>query len=115
VADEFDHHIARLNADQGRIYGDWLNADPLFAYLRFGSGAGKFGCLTQIKASPCHYGALAEGTGNKDLIDLVKRVASDERIPDRAEHVTLEMLPAFAEYQREYQRINKSLMTAQGA
>jgi hypothetical protein len=54
------------------------------------------GCLTQVKSG--HYVAATA--------ELTEAIRADPRLPDSPENITLESLPAFAEWQR---RIDKAL------
>jgi hypothetical protein len=96
----FQDQIDRLTANPRQIPGEWLSGIGLFECRNIN---GSFGCLTQIKTQSSLFRKRAKGVAG--LTDIIERIFADERIPTSSYDITPESLPAFAEYQEEFNRI----------
>lgn len=112
MRDEYDDHMDELRANNS-IIQDWDEVKPLFRVLgpernspsrvkgvREFCSPWLYGCPTQIKSQPARFCAITP--------ELTKKILEDRRIPCSKEQITLESLPAFAEYQRAVDEILKS-------
>lgn len=98
--DKYDVQIERLTADPSLIRAEWVRGDGLFAYagprdrdLRNFT----CGCLTMIRAHD--FKKVVGPSGPLD--DISDEIRADERLPKSCAEITVESLPAFAEWQRK--------------
>ncbi len=97
MTDKYDKAIEILSDDPGQIKQAWQNIASHPAGCLFNMVPGIHACLTQIK----------KGLGKADH-PLAIRVRGDERIPANEKDITIEMLPMFAEYQREFDLLREA-------
>lgn len=111
MGDIYDDEVARLTkaANVSYITESWSSCTPLFRVLgpvadyctkKDGFDSKVYGCLTQIKGNPDRYCAITE--------EITARILADDRIPAYnifPFSISVELLPIFAEYQREVDKI----------
>ena len=99
--DKYDKAIEFLTAHPKKICIAW-NDPPQYeggCLFQFATPTGRCdtthsaGCLTQIHLDPV---VMAGNLNHR----LVAEIVADTRIPNRVEDITVESLPAFAEWQR---------------
>lgn len=89
--DKYDKQIKLLTKHPELIGNSWASAEGLFQGASPTGTDINYGCLTMVKS-----GGLEAYT-----ISLTERIRSDPRIPSSQTEITPELLPVFAEYQRE--------------
>lgn len=108
--DRYDQAINYLKSLPPDVYPDvvensWFSAgsDPeliagcLFQFAAPSNSTNdNCGCLVMIKENPLHYRACTE--------KLTNEIVADTRIPNDYRQITIESLPAFAEWQRRLDR-----------
>jgi hypothetical protein len=106
--DKYDEAIAYLTEHPDEIEEAWMDGsiyppdeddkkkiNPGACLLRMLKSTGM--CLTMMKNSK-------NRSGDPYLLALVVEVNADDRIPDEDVKITVESLPAFAEWQRRFDR-----------
>jgi hypothetical protein len=95
--DRYDREIKRLTESPEKIIGAWRECMPLFEYASHDGHTedlqhGCVGCLTMIRQDD---GMVAQTP------ELTAAIRADERLPTSGQAITVESLPAFAEWQRK--------------
>jgi hypothetical protein len=117
--DKYTRAIQLLNDNPDAIYNTWGYAakrdlNESFARLMEANGGipeaaclfaslsndVTYGCLTLIRCGKANISSFPE-----NLQNLAQKIAGDHRIPKSGNNITLYVLPIFAEYQREADRI----------
>lgn len=104
--DKYDRAIAFLSENPDYIKPSWFTPEKsdipatkkAHCLFQFASPSGRpyrdCACLTQIRS----------GEGAAFTVGLTKQISGDERIPKNPNHVRVEHLPVFAEWQRRLDR-----------
>jgi hypothetical protein len=91
--DAYDDAIAYLTEHPEKIYSEWEWGKTLFEFC--GHYGRRFcGCLTMIR----------NGREIAETPELTAAIRADARIPTHPRAITVESLPAFAEWQRRIDR-----------
>jgi len=107
MSDKYDDAIEYLTEHPSEIGKAWCSGGEykartlchcLFQYIPGDSSNVDMGCLTQVKNSPFDEKTYASGFSGGIWQD---RIMVDPNIPKQVEEITVDMLPTFAEYQRE--------------
>lgn len=100
VMDKYDEAVRFLTENPGSIERSWssphrTDGGCLFDYASLDRQGDRYGCLTQIKR------------GSMEAWDpkLTEAIRADERIPLSPRDITIESLPAFAEWQRKIDQL----------
>ena len=101
--DKYDKAVALLTDHEDELMDAWSDPDVhpagcLFAFVT-DDGTAKYrpdgqacGCLSMVRSIYMPQPACTD--------DLTTRIRADNRIPREPEHITVESLPVFAEWQR---------------
>lgn len=115
----YDEQIAYLTANSHAIITEWASGRGLFKHIGINN---RSGCLTQIKSAAGQnkktvvkdkdgtrveyfvvFGAYIKGIYYDH--DLTEKIQKDSRIPSDPYKITVEMLPAFKEWQEKIDKI----------
>ena len=94
MSDKYDEAIAYLTKHPNEIVAAWWGYD-------YHEAGGLFGLLPKARKRPS--GCATELRKSPDVVFTIPELESikdDERIPKRKEHITVESLEVFAEWQR---------------
>ncbi len=113
MSDRYDAAIKLLQENPGQIVEAWgfFHSHPAGCLFATVPGVGV--CLTQIRKGSGRVGGPFESWKPKDA--LTQRIEGDERIPANEDEITVDMLPMFAEYQREFKPLRGVVADSTGA
>lgn len=111
--DKYDEQIAYLKVFPDRIEEDWNTAAGIFRIVgedfHDGDRWQLSGCLTQMKRKDgkhTEFYAIINGELN---LEITEAIQNDPRIPANFSEITVDMLPAFAEWQRKIDKLESQI------
>ncbi len=113
MSDKYDAAIKLLQEDPSEITKAWGYFRSHPAGCLFATVPGIGVCLTQIRKGMGRVDGPFESWKSDHA--LTQRIEGDERIPANEDEITVDMLPMFAEYQREFEPLRGVVADSTGA
>jgi len=98
---EYDAHIAQLTKSPQRMLSEWTSARGLFKMVS-GAGTSYAACPIMLRNN---YQTVATGNVTEEIIAEIRK---DERLPKKAEELTLAHLPILKEWQERIDKLKNA-------